>query len=67
MDRTSHYNGSSGWLNMKMCQNAVVTKFFHTFVSGWTSVGGVKGYLCYKSRTSQNIPSETQAKNSFVS
>ena len=29
-------------------------------------MGGVKGYLRYKSRTSQNIPSEAQVKNSFL-
>ena len=26
--------GGGGWLNMKICQNFVVTKFFLTFVAG---------------------------------
>ena len=27
----------------------------------------VKGYLCYKTITSQNVSSEAQVKNSFIS
>ena len=38
-------------LNMKICQNFVVTKFFLTFVAAKTSMGGVKNKwesnICY--------------------
>ena len=34
--------GGGRWLNMKICQNFVGTKFFLTFVAGETSVGRVK-------------------------